>query len=114
MSLLNTYEKFKKTNIDFMNFIDELVINNFTSIAEEDIVENLNSALKKFESLKFESDKIEIDDENRNNLNDLKYMILNALFLISDLKHFYSLKEMERFKMRAVNYINHNRRTYNR
>ena len=35
---------------------------------------------------------------------------MSALFLVSDLKHFYNLKEYERFKMRAVNYINNSKR----
>ena len=53
MSLLNTYEKFKKVNDDFISFIDKLVINNFESFTEEEIIENLKSALGKFEALKF-------------------------------------------------------------
>ncbi|EKY23554.1 hypothetical protein [Clostridium celatum] len=109
MSLLNTYEKFKKVNDDFISFIDKLVINNFESFTEEEIIENLKSALGKFEALKFESDEITVTDEENNNLRDLKYLIMNGLFLVSDLNHFYNLKELERFKMRAVNYINHNR-----
>ena len=35
---------------------------------------------------------------------------MSALFLVSDLKHFYNFKEYERFKMRAVNYINNSKR----
>ena len=110
MSLLNTYEKFKKVNDDFISFIDKLVINNFESFTEEEIIENLKSALGKFEALKFESDEITVTDEENNNLRDLKYLIMNGLFLVSDLSHFYSLREYERFKMRAVNYINNSRR----
>ena len=71
---------------------------------------NLNIALKNYEKLKFESDEIQIEDKDKNNLNDLKYLIMSALFLVSDLNHFYNLKEYERFKMRAINYINNSRR----
>ena len=41
-----------------------------------------------------------------NNLRDLNYLALDTLFLTMDLKNFYKLGESERFKMRAVNYIN--------
>ena len=71
---------------------------------------NLNIALNNYEKLKFESDEIQVEDSDKNNLNDLKYLIMSALFLVSDLSHFYSLREYERFKMRAVNYINNSRR----
>ena len=71
---------------------------------------NLTIALKNYESLKFESDEIQAEGNEINNLNDLKYLIMSGLFLVSDLSHFYNIKEFERFKMRAVNYINHSRR----
>ena len=60
---------------------------------------NLNIALKNYEKLKFESDEIQVEEDNKNNLNDLRYLIMSALFLVSDLIHFYNLKEYERFKM---------------
>ena len=71
---------------------------------------NLKIALNNYEKIKFESDEIQVDDENKNNLNDLKYLIMSALFLVSDLNHFYEIKEYDRFKMRAINYINNSRR----
>ena len=44
--------------------------------------------------------------ECKNNLRALNYLALDTLFLTMDLKNFYKLGESERFKMRAVNYIN--------
>ena len=35
---------------------------------------------------------------------------MSALFLVSDLNHFYNINEYERFKMRGINYINNSRR----
>ena len=109
MSLISTYEKFTHINEEFIEFIDKIVKENFEAFSEEQIKMNLKIALNNYEKIKFESDEIQVDDENKNNLNDLKYLIMSALFLVSDLNHFYNLKELERFKMRAVNYINHNR-----
>lgn len=110
MSLVSTYENFSKINAEFIDFIDELIINNFNNITDEKIKMNLSIALKNYEDLKYESDEIATDNENEVNLNDLRYLIMSGLFLVSDLIHFYNLKELERFKMRAVNYINNSRR----
>ncbi len=103
MNLINTYEKFKHINEEFIAFIDK-------SFTDEQIKMNLNIALKNYEKLKFEADEIKVEACDKNNLNDLNYLIMSALFLVSDLIHFYNLKEYERFKMRAVNYINNSRR----
>ena len=110
MSLISTYEKFTHINEEFIEFIYKLVGNNFKSFTDDQIKMNLNIALKNYEKLKFESDEIQVEEANKNNLNDLRYLIMSALFLVSDLIHFYNLKEYERFKMRAVNYINNSRR----
>ena len=107
MSLISTYEKFTHINEEFIEFIDKLVGNNFKSFTDDQIKMNLNIALKNYEKLKFESDEIQVEEDNKNNL---RYLIMSALFLVSDLIHFYNLKEYERFKMRAVNYINNSRR----
>lgn len=110
MSLISTYEKFTHINEEFIEFIDKLIGNDFKSFTDDQIKMNLNIALKNYEKLKFESDEIQVEEGNKNNLNDLRYLIMSALFLVSDLIHFYNLKEYERFKMRAVNYINNSRR----
>ena len=110
MSLISTYEKFTHINEEFIEFIDKLIGNDFKSFTDDQIKMNLNIDLKNYEKLKFESDEIQVEEDNKNNLNDLRYLIMSALFLVSDLIHFYNLKEYERFKMRAVNYINNSRR----
>ena len=95
MSLISTYEKFTHINEEFIEFIDKLVGNNFKSFTDDQIKMNLNIALKNYEKLKFESDEIQVEEANKNNLNDLRYLIMSALFLVSDLIHFYNLKEYE-------------------
>ena len=47
-----------------------------------------------------------MEEKDIDNLRDLNYLALDTLFLTMDLKNFYKLGESERFKMRAVNYIN--------
>lgn len=110
MSLISTYEKFTHINEEFIEFIDKIVKENFEAFSEEQIKMNLKIALNNYEKIKFESDEIQVDDENKNNLNDLKYLIMSGLFLVSDLNHFYNINEYERFKMRGINYINNSRR----
>ncbi|WP_196001386.1 hypothetical protein [Clostridium sp. 1001271B_151109_B4] len=111
MSLIRTYEKFTNIDTEFIAFIEKAIKDDFQSFTEEQMKMNLKIALKNYENLKFESDEINAkDDEEKNNLNDLKYLIMSGLFLVSDLQHFYSLNEYERFKMRGINYINNSRR----
>lgn len=110
MSLISTYEKFTHINEEFIEFIDKIVKENFEAFSEEQIKMNLKIALNNYGKIKFESDEIQVDDENKNNLNDLKYLIMSGLFLVSDLNHFYNINEYERFKMRGINYINNSRR----
>ncbi len=78
MNLINTYEKFKHINEEFIAFIDKLVIENFESFTDEQIKMNLNIALKNYEKLKFEADEIKVEACDKNNLN---YLIMSALFL---------------------------------
>ena len=53
-----------------------------------------------------QTEQVEVEEKDIDNLRDLNYLALDTLFLTMDLKNFYKLGESERFKMRAVNYIN--------
>ena len=70
------------------------------------IMNNLEKYSELFEELKLRCDKVEVEEKDIDNLRDLNYLALDTLFLTMDLKNFYKLGESERFKMRAVNYIN--------
>ncbi|MGG7177288.1 hypothetical protein ACQPU1_06850 [Clostridium paraputrificum] len=111
MTLESTYEEFKGLNSEYISFIEELLESNFTNYSEEEIVEKLANGKIVFETLKVKSDNIEIEDKDKENLMDLKYLIIDGLFLAIDLLNFYKLKEMERFKMRIVNYVRKKRVT---
>ncbi|WP_294353892.1 hypothetical protein [uncultured Clostridium sp.] len=106
MNLVNTYEKYDVGNKLYMNFIDGLIKSDFNLVSEEEIELKLKEAKEFFENLKEESDKIEVSEDEINDLRDLKYLIVDSFFLMIDLENFYKYKEMERFKMRAVNHIN--------
>ena len=110
MTLLNTYEEYKKVNIELISFTEKLMVNKFEGYEKSKVINTLNKFLNNFETLKEVSDKIVVEEDNLNNLKDLQYILVSELFLISELIHFYNINELERFRMRAVNYINNNRR----
>lgn len=109
MDLINTYEEYKNTNEEYAVFINGLVESDLSN-RDEAIVNKLTEYQNRFEELKVKCDRITVEDDNVNNLKDLKYLIVDTLFLALDLAHFYGLGQEERFKMRAVNYINKKRR----
>lgn len=110
MDLLKIYEEYNNMNNEYVEFIEKLVDSNLTFSTQEEVMIRLIYTQDKFEELKLESDTIVMESEDENNLKDLRYLIVDSLFLSSDLLYFYKNREVERFKMRAVNYINKKRR----
>ncbi len=110
MTILNVYNDYKSLNEEIIEFINRVLSED--SILEDTlyIKESINILIEKLDNIKVAGDLIDVDSENKQNLNDLKYLIHSTLFLLSDLEHFYNINELTRFKMRAVNYINHARR----
>ena len=106
--MINTYEQFSILNNELITYLNELFSEDLKEGNSEDIINNFKKILNDIEELKFESDEIIAVGEELDKLNNLRYSIMNSLFLVSDLLHFYKLNEVERFKMRAVNYINYN------
>lgn len=108
MTLLDIYERYKKVNNDYSRFI-EMIINkedfDFESKEEFNLLEKYNMEIQQ---LKTSMDSIESNDNE--NLKDLSYLIVDLMFLSVDLMNFYNYREVERFKMRAINYINKQRR----
>lgn len=124
MSLIKIYLEYKYLNESLTLFIDELISNNFVGISEQEVTFKLIAAKENFERLKAEIDeddlhegKIEESDEilkvenkiTDEDLKDLKYLVMDGLFLSNDLLNFYRSKQVERFKMRGVNYIRKDR-----
>lgn len=106
--ILNTYEEFTMLNNDIITYINELVKNNFSAYDENEVINYMSGKLSSMENLKFKSDEIITDISENDKINELRYLIMNSLFLLSDLIHFYKLGEFDRFKMRALNYISQN------
>lgn len=106
--MLNTYEQFSILNNELITYLNELISDELKEKNSDEIINKFNSLLNDIEELKLKSDEIGLVGIDMSKLNNLRYSIMNSLFLISDLLHFYKLNEIERFKMRAVNYINHN------
>ena len=103
MELVKTYEEYNELNKEYVKYI-QMVMESDISNHDNIIMNNLENYSNLFEDLKLRCDKIEVEEIN--NLRDLNYLALDTLFLTMDLKNFYKLGESERFKMRAVNYIN--------
>lgn len=105
MSLISTYEEYVKVNGAYVESINEIVSNNFNGYTEENILKKLGDGKNKFEELREKLDEEEVLNEEIDNLQDLKYLVIDGLFLSIDLFNFYNCKELERFKMRFVNYV---------
>ncbi|MBC5625852.1 hypothetical protein H8S10_10355 [Clostridium sp. NSJ-49] len=105
--MLNTYEQFSILNNELITYLNELISNDIKDTNKEEVISKFDRMLNDIEVLKFKSDEIVETGAGIDQVNNLRYSIMNSLFLISDLLHFYKLDEVERFKMRAVNYINH-------
>lgn len=110
MDLINDYEEYNRVNNDYVNFIEKLVNSDLGDCSEEHIKEKLISVQNSFESIKIRMDVEEAEEKDIENLKDLKYLVMDALFISADLVAFYKYKQPERFKMRAVNYLNKKRR----
>ncbi|CDM70462.1 hypothetical protein CM240_3345 [Clostridium bornimense] len=111
MDLLNAYENYKEFNKNFVDFINDLITNDFSNIDKADIMDRLIAGKDFFSNLQVKCETIDIESKDMNNLKDLQYLLADGLFLTIDLINFYSLNEYDRFRMRASNYINKGRLT---
>ena len=109
--LSDIFEEYIKINKDYVNFINEIVNSNFSNYNEDEIMSKLIESKKSFEKLMSDLDACNNEEEDGLFLKDVKYSIVDGLFLAIDLYNFYNSKELERFKMRAVNYIRKGRVT---
>lgn len=112
MTLINIYEEYTNINNEYLTYIEGLVNSDISDCSDDNIMDKLILFKNNFESIKIKLDVCEVDIEEKDieNLKDLKYLVMDALFISADLVTFYKYKQPERFKMRAVNYINKKRR----
>lgn len=111
MNLVNMYEEYKEFNKNFVDFINDLITNDFSSLNKADIMDKLVEGKDFFSNLQTKCETINIESSDVNNLKDLQYLIVDGLFLTIDLINFYNVNEYDRFKMRAANYMNKGRLT---
>lgn len=104
--ILSIYKQFTTLNNELMTYLNELISGDLKS--KDNVISRLNDILNNIEEVKYKSDNIMELESDMDKVNNLRYSIMNSLFLLSDLLHFYKINEVDRFKMRAVNYINHN------
>ena len=108
MEINKIYYEFTIANREYIDFITNLS-NTLVECGNEDMKNTLLASKNKFEFIKIRIDDIEINENNNERLKHLKYIIMDAIFVTVDLLNFYSTNQVERFKMRAVNYINKDR-----
>lgn len=109
MSLVNIYEEYNIASKEYLNLVNNLADNNLEDFNDKTL-NKLESYKCKFEKIMEKASEEIVLEKDEVNLKDLKYLVLDNLFLASDLKYFYELKEVERFKMRLANYVNKKRR----
>ncbi len=110
MDLINIYTDYNLVNKNIIEYLNKVLSDDTLLETKASVEESISTLISSMEDIKMAVDLISINIENKDNLNDLKYLIHSTLFLLGDLEHFYKLNELSRFKMRAVNYINHSRR----
>ena len=92
------FNKYVELNGQYVKFINDIVNNNFENYSEEEIMSRLVDGKKNFEDLMSEINECNNDEEDGLFLKDVKYSVVDGLFLTIDLYNFYNSKELERFK----------------
>ena len=109
LTLLESYKEFTKINSEYINYINELVNTDLGKCDNKEVINCLIGCKNRYEFLKIKVDDYNYEEENIDTLKQLKMYIMDGLLLSIDLLRFYESKQVERFKMRAVNYINKER-----
>lgn len=110
MELLELYNSYKNTHKDYVSCINDLFEEDFEVIKTDKVEMNLKKFKEEFEEIMYRCNKMEVEQENVDNLNDLKYLVLDSIFLSNDLYGYFVGGHKERFKMRISNYLNKLRR----
>lgn len=109
MELIQIYEIYNELSKTYTDLLEKI-----TDVSEhekqEEILVRLKTIKDQLEDLMNRSSTLIVEQENEQNLQDLRYLITDSFFLAVDLVHFYEHNELGRFKMRVVNYLNKKRR----
>ena len=104
------YRSYMQENTEYTNWLEKLINEDFESDAPPIIKMRLKEVRENFEQLMEKCNELEVASEDEDNLKDLKYLLIDSLFLAMDLQGFFEVGELGRFKMRVLNYLNKKRR----
>lgn len=110
MELVNSYACYTEEYNAYLEFVEQLIETDFANGVEAEVTSKLAKVKVTFESLMEKVSALEVEEAQEENLKDLKYLIMDALFFASDLANFYKHQELGRFKMRVLNALNKKRR----
>lgn len=110
MELVRLYQSYSEINKAYMTFIEETVNADFKNKDKEVILQTLVEVKGQLEELMTASNEINPSEADEVNFKDLKYLLVDTLFLAIDLLDFYKAGEEGRFKMRVLNHLNKKRR----
>ncbi len=110
MKLVEVYEQYVNLNSEYAAWIENLVNEDFQNDAPPLIKIRLQDTKEQFENLMETCMGLEVEPEQEENFKDLRYLLMDSVFLAGDLLAFYNVEELGRFKMRVLNYLNKKRR----
>lgn len=110
MNLLEVYQQYVDINNEYSGWIEALVNEDFQNDAAPIIRVRLQDSKEQFEKLMEACSNLEVGTEEEENFKDLRYLLMDSIFLAGDLLAFYNADELGRFKMRVLNYLNKKRR----
>ena len=110
MNLVEIYEAYRVVSVEYIEWLEIVVQSDFQNDAEPIIRLRLIDTKKQFEEWMEQCNELEVEEKDETNLKDLRYLILDSLFLAADLVRFFETDDLGRFKMRVLNYLNKKRR----
>lgn len=111
MELVKIYNEFVALNEEYCKFVKSIAASDILSLNYENTLKELSKQADIFEELMNKVSELEVSNDQLENLKDLKYLIMDGIFASRDFEAFFKAKQIERFKMRIVNYENKKQRS---
>ena len=109
MELTTLYETYKTLSGPYEQHL-EILANQEVIKQSPDTFSYLINTKDKLEEMMNRVSELEVNEENKENLQDFKYLLSNSYFLSVDVSHFYEYQQEGRLKLRILNYLNNKRR----
>lgn len=110
MNLVEIYSAYKEESTEYITWLEAVVNSDFQNDAMPIIRVRLIDTKEQLEKWMEACANLEVEEKDKENLKDLRYLILDSLFLAADLVRFFETDDLGRFKMRVLNYLNKKRR----